>query len=82
MRIHHDKHHAAFHLGDTTTLPFARPAPTSATASLVDAKGKIRSTTGRMIPSSMRDAISVIDHDVGAEASNEIYVGRARGRRF
>ena len=28
-------------------------------ASLVDAKGKTRSTTGRMIPSSMRDVISV-----------------------
>src|SRR5438552_1696940 len=90
-------------------------------ASLVEAKGKTRSTTGRMIPSSMRDVISanwppfalmkrneycawwrfafamqdnvvvtehvcevlllVIDHDVGPEASDQLDVGRARGRR-
>src|SRR5207247_4953282 len=30
-------------------------------ASLVEAKGKTRSTTGRMIPSSMRDVISRAD---------------------
>ena len=42
----------------TTTLPFARPFSTYANASLVDSNAKTRSTTGRMIPESMREAIS------------------------
>jgi hypothetical protein len=53
-----DQRLASSHFSETTTLPFARPASTYAMASLVDVKGKTRSTTGRMIPSSMSDVIS------------------------
>lgn len=51
------KHDAAYHTL-TMTLPFARPFSTYANASLVASNGKIRSTTGRMIPESISEPSS------------------------
>jgi hypothetical protein len=36
----------------TTTLPLARPSSTYAMASRVSSKGKVRSSTGRSVPTS------------------------------